>query len=178
MVQKKKTIKSHCVRNAQTRRCRQSEHADATSKDCVYFDKTMRCRNLKATKATKSPKATKATKATKDSNILIIKNENERGPVDYDFYVFYDYKVKKSVKAYLNKEIIKKSGKKLRENIEEGHHFPSRVLLTDKAFKDYLAKQVLKMAKDENQTDVISLEMVKRVIQNDPTLNMVILNKS
>jgi hypothetical protein len=149
MVQKKtKTIKRYCIRNTKTRRCNKSEKENATSNECVLFKQTMRCRNLKMQK---------------------------------DVVDFYNYKVNKSVKTYLTNAIIKKSGKKLRERTE-GQYLPMKDLQDDKALKDYLVNEILEMSKhgerDENQSEVISLKMVKRVIQNDSALNMVIFNKS
>ena len=148
MVQKTKKNKRYCIRNQKTRRCNKSEKNDTTSNECVYFRQTMRCRTLKI---------------------------NTNNVVD-----FYDYKVNKPVKTYLTNAILKKSGKKLRERTE-GQYLPMEKLPDDKSLKDYLVNDVLELAKydalDRDESEVISLKNVKRVIQGDDTLNLVIFNK-
>jgi len=135
---------------------------------CVRNTKTRRCNKSDKNDAT-SNECVYFRKTRRCRSLKIQKNV-----VD-----FYNYKVNKSVKTYLTNAIIKKSGKILRERAE-GQDLPMDDLQDDKTLKDYLVNEVLELAHYDafdDESKVISLKNVKRVIQGDYTLNMVIFNK-
>ena len=48
MPHKSKKVKRHCIKNQKTKRCVRSYDADETTKMCKFFNRSQRCRNLKA----------------------------------------------------------------------------------------------------------------------------------
>jgi hypothetical protein len=91
---------------------------------------------------------------------------------------FYNYTVKDNVKTYLTNRVLKASAKKIRGKQNLVPYFPMNRYPTDSGLKEYIVKEVLSLAenhsRDEYGSTIITLKMIKHVIDSDNDLKMLI----
>ena len=134
---------------------------------CIKNAKTRRC--------IKSEKINETSQECKFFN----KTDRCRNNKDIDFISYHNVKMKKSVKSFIDKNILKKSAQKMRDiKNDNGLYIPLDDYSNDDDMKEYIIDEVLDLAKhyerDNNQSDVISLKTIKTVIKNDTDLKLIL----
>jgi hypothetical protein len=92
---------------------------------------------------------------------------------------YYTYKVRKSVKDYLNRLVFKRPADEMRDiSREKEFGLALEKYDDDKKMRDYLMEEILELAnnyaREREETDIISVKGVKWVIKNDEELTTVL----
>lgn len=136
-------------------------------KNCIKNAKTRRCIKSSEINNT-SPNCEYFNKTNR------CRNKNTANFISYN-----NFKIKPSVKSFINKNIINKSAKKMRDIANNnGLYIPLDDYSDDNDMKEYIIGEILELSenheRDHNQSNIISLKTVKHIISDDAELKLII----
>lgn len=171
-----------CSQNEKNK-CVLSDVETETSKNCIYSEKTKRCRNS-ITKNNKSasakkqkPKTAKTTKPAKKETFVLMNVRLYNGKQ----YTGREIKCKleKDAVAFIKRYITSKSPDVLKKRNDLAEEDYDNILPdNDSEIQDFLLSDILEMAtnnaRDQRASDIIIAYDIKRVICMDPFLSNII----
>lgn len=173
-----------CSQNEKNK-CVLSDVETETSKNCIYSEKTKRCRNS-ITKKNKSasvsakkqkPKTAKTTKLSKKETFVLMNVRLYNGK-QYTGRVI-KCKLEKDAVAFIKRYITSKSPDVLKKRNDLAEEDYDNILPdNDSEIQDFLLSDILEMAtnnaRDQRESDTIIAYDIKRVICMDPFLSNII----